>query len=108
MRAKKVFTAVSAVCVSIVLATSVFAQDDLDNLLNDLEGEVKKKPAEDVKPAEAKPAEVKPAEEKPAAPAPAPEVKPADEKPAEPAPAPEVKPADEKPADDKPAGPRPR
>ena len=97
MRAKKIFAAVSAVCVSIVLATSVFAQDDLDNLLNDLEGEVKKKPAEDVKPAEAKPAEVKPAE-KPAEPAPAPEVKPADEKPAEPAPAPEVKPADEKPA----------
>ena len=84
MRAKKIFAAVSAVCVSIVLATSVFAQDDLDNLLNDLEGEVKKKPAEDVKPAEAKPAEVKPAE-KPAEPAPAPEVKPADEKPAEPA-----------------------
>ena len=97
MRAKKIFAAVSAVCVSIVLATSVFAQDDLDNLLNDLEGDVKKKPAEDVKPAEAKPAEVKPAE-KPAEPAPAPEVKPADEKPAEPAPAPEVKPADEKPA----------
>ena len=85
MRAKKIFAAVSAVCVTIVLATSVFAQDDLDNLLNDLEGEVKKKPAEDVKPAEAKPAEVKPAEEKPAAPAPAPEVKPADEKPAGPA-----------------------
>ena len=116
MRAKKVFAAVSAVCVSIVLATSVFAQDDLDNLLNDLEGEVKKKPAEDAKPAEAKPAEVKPADKKPAEPAPAPEVKPADEKPAEPAPAPEVKPADEKPAepapapevkpaDEKPAGP---
>ena len=110
MRAKKIFAAVSAVCVSIVLATSVFAQDDLDNLLNDLEGEVKKKPAEDVKPAEAKPAEVKPAE-KPAEPAPAPEVKPADEKPAEPAPAPEVKPAEPapapevKPADEKPAGP---
>ncbi len=105
MRAKKIFAAVSAVCVTIVLATSVFAQDDLDNLLNDLEGEVKKKPAEDVKPAEAKPAEVKPAEEKPAAPAPAPEVKPADEKPAEPAPAPapEVKPADEKPAEPAPA-----
>ena len=124
MRAKKIFAAVSAVCVSIVLATSVFAQDDLDNLLNDLEGEVKKKPAEDAKPAEAKPAEVKPAEEKPAAPAPAPapEVKPADEKPAAPAPAPapEVKPADEKPAapapapapevkpvDEKPAAPAP-
>ena len=116
MRAKKIFAAVSAVCVSIVLATSVFAQDDLDNLLNDLEGEVKKKPAEDAKPAEAKPAEVKPADKKPAEPAPAPEVKPADEKPAEPAPAPEVKPADEKPAepapapevkpaDEKPAGP---
>ncbi len=103
MRAKKIFAAVSAVCVTIVLATSVFAQDDLDNLLNDLEGEVKKKPAEDVKPAEAKPAEVKPAEEKPAAPAPAPEVKPAEEKPAAPAPAPEVKPAEEKPAEPAPA-----
>ena len=103
MRAKKVFAAVSAVCVSIVLATSVFAQDDLDNLLNDLEGDVKKKPAEDVKPAEAKPAEVKPVDKKPAEPAPAPEVKPADEKPAEPAPAPEVKPADEKPAEPAPA-----
>ena len=103
MRAKKVFAAVSAVCVSIVLATSVFAQDDLDNLLNDLEGEVKKKPAEDAKPAEVKPAEVKPADVKPAEPAPAPEVKPADEKPAEPAPAPEVKPADEKPAEPAPA-----
>ena len=98
MRAKKIFVAACVVCVSLALGSSVFAQDDLDNLLNDLEGEVKKKPAE-AKPAAPAPApEAKPADEKPAAPAPAPEVKPADEKPAEPAPAPEVKPADEKPA----------
>ena len=119
MRAKKIFVAACVVCVSLALGSSVFAQDDLDNLLNDLEGEVKKKPAEakpaapapapEAKPADEKPAapapapEVKPADEKPAAPAPAPEVKPADEKPAEPAPAPEVKPADEKPAEPAPA-----
>ena len=61
MRAIKILATVCAVCVSFALATSVFAQDDLDNLLNDLEGETKKKPAEG-KPAEAaKPAE-KPAE----------------------------------------------
>ena len=98
MRAKKIFAAIGVVCVSLVLATSVFAQDDLDNLLNDLEGETKKtpavaKPAEE-KPAAAKPAEVKPAEEKPAAAKPA-EVKPAEEKPA---PVAEAKPAEEKPA----------
>ena len=74
MRAKKIFVAACVVCVSLALGSSVFAQDDLDNLLNDLEGEVKKKPAE----------------AKPAAPAPAPEAKPADEKPAAPAPAPEL------------------
>ena len=113
MRAKKIFAVACAVCVSLALGTGVFAQDDLDNLLNDLEGEVKKKPPE-AKPAAPAP-EVKPAEEKkPAAPtpevipaeekkpaAPAPEVKPAEEKPAEPAP--EVKPAEEKPAAPTPA-----
>ncbi len=59
MRAIKILATVCAVCVSFALATSVFAQDDLDNLLNDLEGETKKKPAETAKPAEA----AKPAEE---------------------------------------------
>ena len=102
MRAIKILATVCAVCVSLALATSVFAQDDLDNLLNDLEGETKKKPAEAAKPAEpAKPAEVaKPAEpEKPAEVA-KPEVKPAEpEKPAEVA-KPEEKPAEpEKPAE---------
>ena len=93
MRAIKILATVCAVCVSFALATSVFAQDDLDNLLNDLEGEAKKKEA---KPAEVKPAEAKPAE-KPAEPAPVAEAKPA-EKPAEPAPVAEAKPA-EKPAE---------
>ncbi len=79
MRAKKIFAAIGVVCVSLVLATSVFAQEDLDNLLNDLEGDAPKK------------AEAKPAEAKPAAPAPAPEAKPAEEKPAAPAPAVEAK-----------------
>ena len=46
MRAKKIFAVACAVCVSLALGTGVFAQDDLDNLLNDLEGDVKKKPAE--------------------------------------------------------------
>ena len=69
MRAKKIFAAIGVACVSLVLATSVFAQDDLDNLLNDLEGEAKKTPAA-AKPAEAKPAEAKPAEAKPAEAAP--------------------------------------
>ncbi len=89
MRAIKILATVCAVCVSFALATSVFAQDDLDNLLNDLEGEAKKKEA---KPAEVKPAEAKPAE-KPAEPAPVAEAKPA-EKPAEPAPVAEAKPAE--------------
>ena len=92
MRAIKIFATVCSVCVSFALATSVFAQDDLDNLLNDLEGEPKKKPAEVAKPLEEKPApaaEAKPAEEKPA---PVAEVKPAEEKPA---PAAEAKPAEE-------------
>ena len=109
MRAIKIFATVCSVCVSFALATSVFAQDDLDNLLNDLEGEPKKKPAEVAKPLEEKPApaaEAKPAEEKPA---PVAEVKPAEEKPApaaeakpaeeKPAPVAEVKPAEEKPAE---------
>ena len=93
MRAIKILATVCAVCVSFALATSVFAQDDLDNLLNDLEGE-KKKPAEAAKP-EAKPAEA----EKPAEVA-KPEAKPAEaEKPAEVA-KPEGKPAEaEKPAE---------
>ena len=115
MRAIKIFATVCSVCVSFALATSVFAQDDLDNLLNDLEGDQKKKPTEAVKPAEEKPApaaEAKPAEEKPA---PVAEVKPAEEKPAEvplteltpavpapaketPAPVVEAKPAEEAPA----------
>ncbi|MBQ6340845.1 MAG: hypothetical protein IJI36_17035 [Kiritimatiellae bacterium] len=107
MRAIKILATVCAVCVSFALATSVFAQDDLDNLLNDLEGgEAKKKPAEAAKPAEAeKPAEVAKPEEKPAeAEKPAevakPEEKPAEaEKPAEVA-KPEEKPAEaEKPAE---------
>ncbi len=118
MRAIKIFATVCAVCVSFALATSVFAQDDLDSLLNDLEGEPKKKPAEakPAEPAEAKPAEEKPAEVplkelKPSVPVPAKEApapvaekkpaeeKPAEEKPAEPAPVAEVKPAEEKPAE---------
>ena len=61
MRAIKILATVCAVCVSFALATSVFAQDDLDNLLNDLEGE-KKKPAAAEKPAE-KPAEAAPVAE---------------------------------------------
>ena len=125
MRAIKIFATVCAVCVSFALATSVFAQDDLDNLLNDLEGDQQKKPAEapkpaaekpapaaEAKPAEAKPApaaEAKPAEEKPVPaaevkpaeekPAPVAEAKPAEEKPAEPAPVAEAKPAEAKPAE---------
>ena len=104
MRAKKIFAAIGVACVSLVLATSVFAQDDLDNLLNDLEGETKKTPAA-AKPAEAKPAEAKPAEAKPAEAKPA-EAKPAEAKPAEAKPA-EAKPAEEKPAEAKPAEPAP-
>ncbi len=119
MRTKKIIAVACAVCASLALGTGVFAQDDLDNLLNDLEGDVKKKPAEakpaapapapEAKPAETKPAapapapEAKPAEAKPAAPAPAPEAKPAETKPAAPAPAPEAKPAEEKPAEPAPA-----
>ena len=98
MRVKKVCAAVGAACVSLVFSTSAFAQDDLDNLLNDLEGDAKKKPAE----AAPAPVPEKKVEEKPAAPAPAatptPEKK-AEEKPAAPAPAPvPEKKAEEKPA----------
>ncbi len=105
MRAKKTFAALSAVCVSLVVATSVVAQDDLNDLL-DLDAGSSKK-------AEAKPAPAKPAEEaKPAAEAkpveeakPAAEAKPAEEaKPAvaEAKPAEEAKPAvaEEKPAEE--------
>ena len=75
MRAKKTFAALSAACFSLVVATSVVAQDDLDSLLDiDARPAAKKaapapaeeKPATDVKEAE-KPAEAaKPAIEKPA------------------------------------------
>ena len=107
MRAKKIFAAIGVACVSLVLATSVFAQDDLDNLLNDLEGETKKTPAAakpaEAKPADAKPAEAKPAEAKPAEAKPA-EAKPAEAKPAEAAPVAEAKPAEAAPvAEAKPA-----
>ncbi len=92
MRAKKIFVAVSVTLVSLVLSTSVFSQDDLDDLLNDLEGEdAKKKPVASAQ----TPTPVE--EAKPAAPAPAPAPAPvAEAKPAAPAPAPapvvEVKP----------------
>ena len=67
MRAKKILSAIGVACASLGLATSLFAQDDLDNLLNDIDGEPPKKaPVAEPKPA----AEVKPAEPKPAAPTP--------------------------------------
>ncbi len=59
MRAKKKFAALSAACVSLVIATSVVAQDDLNDLL-DLDATPSKK-------TEAKPAAVKSAEAKPVA-----------------------------------------
>ncbi len=59
MRAKKTFAALSAACVSLVIATSVVAQDDLNDLL-DLDATPSKKN-------EAKPAAVTPAEAKPVA-----------------------------------------
>ena len=105
MRAKKTFAALSAACFSLVVATSVVAQDDLNDLLDlDAKPAAKKaapapteeKPETDVKEAE-KPAEAaKPAIEKPAEE----ESKPAEEK-AKPAVA-ESKPAEE-PAAEKPA-----
>ena len=121
MRAKKTFAALSAACFSLVVATSVVAQDDLDSLLDiDARPAAKKaapapaeeKPATDVKesekPAEAaKPAIEKPAEEesKPAVAESKPAEEPAAEKPAEEEAKPAVaesKPAEE-PAAEKPA-----
>ena len=125
MSAKNKFVTLGVACAS--LAMVVFAQDDLDNLLQEL-GADKKPAAQEAPKAEEKPAEPK-ADEKPAepaapevkvpeappapaaeAPAPAPaaeekkpEAKPAEEKPAEPAPAVEAKPAEEKPAEPAPA-----
>ena len=106
MRAKKTFAALSAACVSLVVATSAVAQDDLDDLL-ELDKPAKKeeaKPAEEVKPAEEKKeevAETKSAEEE----KPAEEAKPAEEKKeevAETKPAEEEKPAEEaKPVEEK-------
>ena len=108
MSVKAKFAVLGAACAS--LAMVVFAQDDLDNLLQELGAD--KKPAAQApatpaapeapaeKPAEAKPAtpevEVPAAPPAPAAeaPAPAPAEKPAEEKPAaEPAPAPAAEPA---------------
>ena len=126
MRAKNTFAALGAACVSLVLATSAVAQNDLDDLLSDLDTaptkkETAKPAAEAPKPAveekkeaakpaeEAKSAEEKPAEaEKPAEEAPKPEAekkeeaKPAEvEKPAEEAPKPEAEKKEEaKPAED--------
>ena len=124
MRAKKTFAALSAACFSLVVATSVVAQDDLNDLLDlDAKPAAKKaapkvaeetpaveeakeaeKPAEAVKPAEeAKPEVEKPAEETKPAVA---EEKPAEEKPAEEPVVAETKPAEEtKPAaaEEKPA-----
>ena len=118
MSAKNKFVVLGAACAS--LAMVVFAQDDLDNLLQEL-GADSKKPAAQAAPkaaAEEKPAA--PAAEAPAAPevkvpdappAPVVEEKPAEEKPAAPAvaeaaPAPAPAPAvEEKPAEEKPAAP---
>jgi len=115
MSAKNKFVTLGVACAS--LAMVVFAQDDLDNLLQELGADKKPAAQEAPKPGE-KPAEPK-VEEKPAAPAvpevkvpdapPAPvveEKKPEAEKPAEPAPAPvveEKKPEAEKPAEPAPA-----
>ena len=103
MRAKKILSAIGVACASLGLATSLFAQDDLDNLLNDIEVDPPKKAPAAAKPVEpkpvaAKPAEPKPAVAKPVEPKPAAE-KPAEPKPAAPAPAVEAKPAEENPAD---------
>ena len=125
MRAKNTFAALGAACVSLVLATSAVAQNDLDDLLGDLDTPSAKKeepakpapeapkPAPEKKEAEKAVAEEKPAaaeksveEEKPAA-----EQKPAEEakvaaagKPTEAKPAEEAKVAEaEKEAEEKPA-----
>ena len=115
MSAKNKFVTLGVACAS--LAMVAFAQDDLDNLLQEL-GADKKPAAQEASKAEAKPAEAK-AEEKPAAPAapevqvpeapPAPvvEAKPAEEKPAAPAPAVEAPAVEEKKAEEKPAAPVP-
>ena len=58
MRMMKRLLASGFVCASVVCAMVAFAQDDLDNLLNDLESDSGKKPAV-AAPAEAKPAEKK-------------------------------------------------
>ncbi len=84
MRAKKTFAALSAACASLVIVTSVVAQDDLNDLLS-LDAEPAKKaeakPEAEVKPeAAAKPAEAKPVEVAEVAP-PAVEAKPAEEAP---------------------------
>ena len=116
MRAKKTFAALSAVCVACVVATSVVAQDDLDDLLNldAAPAPVAKEKAE-AKKAEAPAAEeAKPAEEekkaeeaKPAEPAKVAEAKPAEEVKAEEAkaeePVAEAKPEEKKAEEEKPA-----
>ena len=104
MGAKNKFVVLGAACAS--LAMVVFAQDDLDNLLQEL-GADSKKSAAQAAPA-ATPAEEKPAVPAPEVPAarevkvpaapPAPAAAPVEEKKPEPAPAAEVKPAEEKPA----------
>ena len=45
MRAKNTFAALGAACVSLVLATSAVAQNDLDDLLSDLDTAPTKKEA---------------------------------------------------------------
>ena len=85
--------------------TGLYAQDDLEALLQDLGGKQKKPAAAAAQPAAPAPAEVKPAEVKPAeaAPVPAAPAPKAVEKPAEPAPAPAPAPK----AEEKPAAPAP-
>ena len=98
MRAKKILVALGVACAFLGLATSLFAQEDLDNLLNDIDGDPPKKAPAAAKPAAEKPAAEKPVAAKPAAEKPAAE-KPVAPKPAAPAPVAEPKPAEEKPAD---------
>ena len=100
------FVALGAAVALVAVSRFTIAQDDLDDLLKDLEGEVAKPaataaPAAEEKPAEAPAAaEEKPAEEKPAEETATAEEKPAEE--AKPAEAPAV--AEEKPAEaEKPA-----
>ena len=98
MRIMKRLLVCGFACASVVCAMVAFAQDDLDNLLNDLESDGKKAAA----PAEA-PAEVKPVEEKKEAAPVAEETSAAAEKPAESAPAaaPAEAPAEVKPVEEK-------